>query len=111
MSTIGPGVNAASPMAGSFAAAQRADADADQRAVAAAERKRAADLQAMLARWQGDVAEADLATDRDADGRLPESEGRAAEGKEVVEPGPTTGEVDAAPDALGERGTRLDLRG
>lgn len=109
MSTIGSaigGLNAAA----SFAGAQRTDADTDRNKEVAAERKFTVDRAAALDKSLGDVADPDLSSERDADGRLPYGGS--------PEPGDDrTGRDERrdaqrqtrAFDAFGERGNTLDV--
>jgi hypothetical protein len=94
-------------LAGSAAGTQRSGADTDSVKHNAATQKANADRNAQSARAL-DVAEADLSSDRDADGRQPlgllsrpepdeEGEERNAKTKRI-------------PDAAGERGNALDLQ-
>ncbi len=111
MSSIGPSNPAALNLAGSFAGAQRTSAQQDE-----------AQAQQAAQRFQvdqsdsndQDVAEADMDADRDADGR--QGYYVAAEDQQSQQSDPETGgdsapggSVKHAPDAFGERGTRLDL--
>ncbi len=112
MSTIGPGSIGALNLAGSFAGAQRTEADADRTKEAAAGRKFKIDQQAMSAHESDDVAETDLSADRDADGHyLP---GERADQQTTDDRAADAAKQHAdrmrrAADANGERGTALDL--
>ena len=94
-------------LAGSAAGAQRSGADTDSVKKNGADQKAAVDRDVQAAHALNDVAEADLSSDRDADGRQPFGL--------LSRPGPDEEreEKDAktlqTPDATGERGNALDL--
>ncbi|HUG92162.1 MAG TPA: hypothetical protein VML55_15080 [Planctomycetaceae bacterium] len=100
----------AAHIAGSVAGSQRREALADQSAEASAQQRLSSDRRELSARSLGDVGEMDGSADRDADGRRYD---------QPAEPPPDAPAGDAptavsdatprAPDAFGERGTRLDL--
>ncbi len=107
MSSIGFNNIGAMNLAGSAAGAQRTEAHANSNKAEAAGRKFQLDGQSMSAHSLDDVVEADLSSERDADGReafgernRPEADGEDTSG---------TRETSTAPDALGERGGSLDL--
>ncbi len=113
MSSIGPGNIGAFNLVGSFAGAQRADADADRAKAESADRKFQVDQREFSAHSLDDVTETELSSDRDADGRqlysdvagqpdaehgeLPDEDSTHSAGKGV------------RTDAFGERGRLLDL--
>jgi hypothetical protein len=109
VSTIGSaigGLNAAA----SFAGAQRTDADSDRNKEVAAERKFQVDRNAALDRALGDVADPDLSTDRDADGRLPYgSPPEPGEERSARDEHREAHRHGRALDAFGERGNMLDV--
>lgn len=109
MSTIGSaigGLNAAA----SFAGAQRTDADTDRNKEVAAERKFTVDRAAALDKSLGDVADPDLSTDRDADGRLPYGASPEPGDDRTSKGGSRDAQRQArAFDAFGERGNMLDV--
>jgi hypothetical protein len=95
-------------LAGSAAGTQRSGADTDSVKQNAANQKAHADRNAQSARTLDDVAEADLSSDRDADGRQPFGLlSRPEPDEEGEEHSPKT---LRAPDAAGERGNTLDLQ-
>lgn len=110
MSSIGAASIGALNLAGSVAGTQRGGVDNDSVTQNAANQKAASDRAEQSARALGDVSEADLSSDRDADGRQPY--GR------MSRPAEDTGDDHASdrgkrhrvPDALGERGNTLDLQ-
>lgn len=71
MSSIGPSSISGMNLAGTFAAAQRTDRDADRKANEAGEQQRVHDQANMSASELEDVGESTSSGDRDADGRLP----------------------------------------
>lgn len=95
-------------LAGSAAGTQSSTSDTDRVKQNAANQKANADRNAQSARALDDVAETDLSSDRDADGRQPYGRlsrpGLDEEGEE------STAETLHAPDATGERGNTLDLQ-
>jgi hypothetical protein len=108
MTGIGPGSLGAMNVIGSFAGAQRRDGEMDRVKAEAAGRKFQIDQKAMSARSLGDLAETELSTDRDADGRLPytEAQTRDRQGHHA------TGDESRprrASDPLEESGGLLDL--
>jgi hypothetical protein len=108
MSAIGPGNVGPLNIAGSFAGAQRASADPDREKAEAAVQKFQTDQQALAAHGLSDVAEAELAGDRDADGRS----ALGSFGSEPTNPPQDHAPEQQgrrAPDAMEERGTVLDL--
>lgn len=106
MSTIGPGSFGPFNVAGSFAGAQRNNADADRVKETAAARAAQVDQQAAAAHGN-DVSEADLSSDRDADGRLPYVMDEAVERDE--EAADDQEQSARVTDPEGERGLQLDL--
>ena len=112
MSAIGPGNIGALNIAGSFAGAQRTEAEADRTKEAAAGRKFKIDQQAMSAHGSDDVAETDLSADRDADGHyLPgeRTDQQTADDRSADNAKQQADRIRRAADANGERGTTLDL--
>lgn len=105
MSTIGPGQFGPINVAGSFAGAQRNNADADRVKETAAARAAQVDLKAAAAKGD-DVSEAELSSDRDPDGRADYVPKRPDGGD--ADPG-HAGAQDRPVDSSGERGTRLDV--
>jgi hypothetical protein len=107
MSSIGFNNIGAMNIASSAAGAQRTEANANNNKAEAAGRKFQVDGQSMSAQSHDDVAEADMSTERDADGREAFGERRhpEAEGEEAKTPRQTS----TAPDAFGDRGGALDL--
>ncbi len=106
MSTIGPGPLGPVNLAGSVAGTQQSPSQADRATHEASQRNFQIDQRVISARDLDDVAETVLSRDRDADGRLPyEPERNPAETSEPE--GPQRSQ--RAPDALGERGTRIDF--
>ena len=107
MSSIGFTNLGAITLAGSAAGAQGNAADTDEIKQAGADKKSAADRNAQAARALGDVAETDLSSDRDADGRQPfvpgSRHGKKDAGNEE------TGKSHRPVDVSGERGNALDL--
>ena len=110
MSTISGGI-AAMNAAASFAGAQRSESDTDRNKEVAAERKFQVDRAAALANSVGDVADPDLSTDRDADGRLPWSAPANPDDASPEEREERAGNRRAGRcrDAFGERGNTLDV--
>jgi len=111
MSLIGAASIGALNLAGSVAGTQRGKVDNESVTRNAANQKAASDRDQQSARALGDVSEADLSSDRDADGRQPYGHlSRSAE---------ETGHDHASDpskrqrilDALGEREITLDLQG
>ncbi|MBT6158274.1 MAG: hypothetical protein HOL01_05485 [Planctomycetaceae bacterium] len=94
-------------LAGSAAGTQRSGADTDSVKKNGADQKATVDRDAQSAQTLNDVAEAELSSDRDADGRQPFGL--------LSRPGPDEeSEEESAktlrtPDATGERGNALDL--
>lgn len=112
MSVIGPGSLGAIHLAGSAAGSQRTQAGDDDVKASAADRKMQADRDRQAAASHEDVAEADLMSERDADGRLPWSyEEEDLQQDSASEEGGSggSGRRRKTSDAFGERGTRLDL--
>jgi hypothetical protein len=94
-------------LAGSAAGTQRSGADTDSVKKNGADQKATADRNAQSAQTLNDVAEADLSSDRDADGRQPFGLlSRPETDEESEENRPKTLQT---PDATGERGNALDL--
>jgi len=110
MSTIGGGVGALNTAA-SFAGAQRTESDTDRAKEVAAERKFQVDRATARDQSLGDVADPDLSTDRDADGRLPYGPPPAPEETDATEEqGPQTlRRSGRCQDAFEERGNVLDV--
>ena len=110
MSSIGAASIGGLNLAGSVAGTQRGGVDNKSVTQNAANQKAASDRADQSARALGDVSEADLSSDRDADGRQPY--GR------LSRPAEDTGHDQASEsdkrhrisDALGERGNSLDLQ-
>jgi hypothetical protein len=111
MTTIGPGSLGALNLVGSLAGAQRRDADVDRAKSESAERKFQIDQKAMSAHSLGDLAETELSSERDADGRLPYSEPqtRNGQGGESAEHDSRSPQRRRSQDASGETGRLLDL--
>jgi len=112
MSTIGPGSLAALNLAGSFSGAQRSGSETDSLKAGASDRSGKIAQQAMTDQANGDVAEADLSSERDPDGRQlfsdepderPFSEGSGG----FFNPRKARG---LPSDAFGERGNTLDVQ-
>ena len=107
MSAIGPGNIGALNLAGSAAGAQRAEADTNQNRADAAGRKFQIDQKKLSSQSLDDVAETELSSERDPDGRLPyernHSEQSERDNSDAKE------KSDRAPDAFGDRGNSLDL--
>jgi hypothetical protein len=108
MSLIGFSNIGAMHLAGSAAGTQAGGADTDAVKQNGSAQKSTADRDAQSARALGDVGEADLTDDRDADGRQPWGrlsrpavDGEGEEGSRAE---------TRTPDAIGERGAALDLR-
>ena len=110
MSTISGGIGAMNAAA-SFAGAQRSESDTDRNKEVAAERKFQVDRAAALANSVGDVADPDLSTDRDADGRLPYGAPDTPDDNRTDEREGHTAFLRAGrcQDAFGERGNTLDV--
>ncbi|MDA0834393.1 MAG: hypothetical protein O3A29_14030 [Planctomycetota bacterium] len=108
MSSIGPSSISGMNLAGTFAAAQRTDKDADRKVNESAEQKRVHDQADVSESSLEDVSESTSSGDRDADGRLPYG---------LVQPELPTEEQDEEspppkPKAINpddDRGTLLDL--
>lgn len=113
MSSISPGSIGALNLVGSFAGAQRNDAEADHAKAESAERKFQLDQRALSAHSLDDVAEAELSSDRDADGRQlysePEPQDETDQAAALQEDAANLVRSAGRPDALGERGRLLDL--
>ena len=95
-------------LAGSAAGTQSSASDTDRVKQNAATQKANADRHAQSAHALDDVAEADLSSDRDADGRQPY--GRLSRPGADEEGEDNTTETLRAQDATGERGNTLDLQ-
>ena len=110
MSTIGGGIGAVN-LAASFAGAQRTEADTDRNKEVAGERKFQVDRANALAQTVGDVADPDLSTERDADGRLPFGHPDLPEDRNPDDSGDGSSIRRAArnQDPFGERGNMLDI--
>ena len=106
MSAIGPGQFGPINVAGSFAGAQRNNADADRVKETASARAAQADLKAAASKGD-DVSEAELSSDRDPDGRADYVPERPDGGE--ADPGDAGGSARRPLDPSGERGTRLDV--
>jgi hypothetical protein len=108
MSSIGITNLGAMTVAGSAAGTQSNAADTDEIKQNSANQKAVADRNVQSAKALGDVAETDLSSDRDADGREPfgvwRRPGRDDGGHEEGRP-----DSPRVPDAAGERGNSLDL--
>jgi len=108
MSSIGPGNIGALNIAGSFAGAQRTEAETNRSKAEAATQRGQVDPKSMSTEAVDDVAEADLSEERDPDGRM------SYGGSWTSDDSPDTSrdqtkQPDAVPDAFGERGNSLDL--
>ena len=108
MSSIGSANVGALNLAGSLAGTQRSEADADRVKADSADRKFQIDQQSLSARGMDDVAETDLSTDRDADGRLPY--GQMSNPEDAVQSDGEHSSEHRNRDASGERGIALDLQ-
>lgn len=111
VSSINVGIGAMNAAA-SFAGAQRTEADTDRNKEVAGERKFQVDRAAALARTEGDVADPDLSTDRDADGRLSYGQPLPPEEDDIGTIGESTDPLrggSRCQDAFGERGNTLDV--
>ncbi len=108
MSAIGPGNIGSLNLAGSFAGAQRSDADTDRNKASSAEQKFQIDQRTMSSHSTGDVAEADFSSERDADGRLSYPETPRPD-DESEDPDESQEQRRRALDVLDGRGTSLDL--
>ncbi len=108
MSSIGPGNIGALNLAGSFAGASRGEVNTDRDKASSAEQKFMVDQQAMSL---DGIAEAELSSERDADGRLPYAQIEQPEvpSEEEEEDQEQQSQPLPSPDAFGERGTSLDL--
>lgn len=113
MSVLGPGPVTPGPWAAQAAGSLRSGATTDEEKAVSAQGKGAADRAARTERALGDLSEADLSTDRDADGRMPYDEPpdeTAPQSPVPSDTGSAHGSPPSrAPDATGTRGTRLDL--
>ena len=105
MSSIGPGNIGALNLAGSFAGARRGEVNTDRDKASSAEQKFKLDQQAMSL---DDVAETELSSERDADGRLPYTQMTPPEAPSEEDQEQQSQPLPA-PDAFGERGASLDL--
>jgi len=107
MSSIGPGNIGALNLVGSFAGAQRANADVDGAKAESADRKFQIDQRALSSDSLENVGEPELSSDRDADGRLLYAENESEERKDREEGDQAPRR--SHPDAYGESGRLLDL--
>ena len=111
MSVMGPGSLGSFNLAGSVAGSQRNNSSEDRLKETSADRKFQADQRTLSARSLEDVAETDLLSERDPDGRLPYSTLEHEE-QDVSEPSLTdhsSRQSRRNSDALGERGISLDV--
>ena len=108
MSAIGGNIGSLN-IVGSLAGAQRNNAADGELKTAAAERQFQLDQKAMSAKSLGDVAQMDHSSDRDADGRMPYQAPERTPAAAEQDENKSRQSVRHAPDALGERGCRLDL--
>lgn len=118
MSAIGPTGMGGVHLAGSVAGLQNSGSNQDRARAESADRSFQISRDAMQVRATEDVSEAELSSDRDADGRMSWNEEDARDepaAEETAARKATTGGSDTssthhrAPDAFGESGTRLDL--
>lgn len=112
MSVLGPGPVTPDPWAAQAAGSQRSGATTDEEKSVSAQGKAAADREARTERALGDLSEADLSPDRDADGRMPYDEPQSETPPQSAAPHDSAaapGSPPRAPDATGTLGTRLDL--
>jgi hypothetical protein len=109
VSTVNTGNLSSINLAGSLAGALRNNSTEGESKAAAADRKFQLDQKAMSARSLGDIAEADRSADRDADGRQAYQRPDRPGAVEEQDSGETQRNAPPAPDAFGERGSRLDL--
>jgi hypothetical protein len=108
MGSINPGNLGPVNLASSVAGAQK-NQQTDKAKEAASEKTFKQDLKTIAAQASGDVADPNFEKDRDADGRLPFKDEQHPE-ENVLEDADTKPEkADKAPDALDERGNKLDL--
>ena len=111
MSVMGPGTLGSFNLAGSVAGSQRNNSADDRVKEASAERKFQADQRAISANSLEDVAETDLLSERDPDGRLPYSamEHEEEESLELSTTDQSSSQSRRNSDAFGERGISLDV--
>lgn len=111
MSAIGPASFNAINLAGSVAGSQQNNASEDRVKEAGADRKFQLDQKAMATSSTEDVAETDLETDRDADGRqlYDFDEHEASQEHESIEDNHPGRKRVRTPDAFEERGLSLDI--
>lgn len=108
MGSINPGNIGPANLAGSFAGGQ-SNPPVNESRDAGAQKTFQADLKAMAAQASGDVSEADLETDRDADGRMPFGNEHGQAQDESSNQETEDSSPKRAPDAMNERGNQLDL--
>jgi hypothetical protein len=111
MSVIGPGSLGSFNLAGSVAGSQRNNSGEDRVKETSADRKFQADQRTMSASSLEDVAETDLLSERDPDGRLPYSspDHEEQDSLELSTPDQSSNQPHRNADAFGERGIRLDV--
>ena len=109
MSAIGPGSIGALNLAGSIAGVQRNNGDKDAAKAQAADKQFQIDQKTMSSKGMDDVAEADLNSDRDTDGREPYDDVPQHE-ERAEDESPSAGVRRPSLDADGERGASLDLQ-
>jgi hypothetical protein len=111
MSVIGPGSLGAFNLAGSVAGSQRNNSGEDRLKETSADRKIQADQRTMSASSLEDVAETDLLSERDPDGRLPYSslEHEEQDSLELSTTDQPSHQSRRNLDAFGERGISLDV--
>jgi len=111
MSTIGSTSAAGMNFAASVVGSSGPEISADRNKAAGADQKTQADMQTFLAKMLGDVADTELASERDADGRMlyrrPESPPDAASDPATMSDSAVP--ARSAADAYGDRGTALDI--
>lgn len=109
MSSINPG---ALNLTGSFAGAQKTDANADKQKAEAAQQNMSIDKKSMTEHQLQDVGDAGKSGDRDADGRMPldhEGAGEQEANSDLKDSESNEDHSKRIPDVTGELGTHLDL--
>ncbi len=111
MSVMGPGSLGSFNLAGSVAGSQRNNSGEDRVKETSADRKFQSDQRTLSASSLEDVAETDLLSERDPDGRLPYSslENEEQDSLEVTTADQSSRQSGRNADAFGERGISLDV--